>query len=130
MLADYAQVADGKLTVVGAGWTQTGPVPGPFAIAALLAVPWTAISASYQLCFELIDQDGYPVMIDQGLPLRIEAGLDVDVSASPHAGEPAVIPFALNMPPLPLGGGAYSWVFSVDGQSDESWRLGFRVVEA
>src|SRR4029077_19300015 len=32
LLADFAQVADGKLTVVGGGWSLTGPEPTPFGI--------------------------------------------------------------------------------------------------
>jgi hypothetical protein len=27
LLADFAQVSDGKLTVVGGGWSLTGPDP-------------------------------------------------------------------------------------------------------
>ena len=40
LLADFAQVADGKLTVVGGGWSLTGPEPTPFGIAILVHVPW------------------------------------------------------------------------------------------
>ena len=29
-LADYAVVSDGKLTIVGGGWSQTGPEPASF----------------------------------------------------------------------------------------------------
>ena len=36
LLADYAAVADGKLTIVGGGWSVTGPVSPPFAIARAL----------------------------------------------------------------------------------------------
>ena len=33
LLADYAVVANNKLTIVGGGWTTTGPEPQQFAIA-------------------------------------------------------------------------------------------------
>jgi len=36
LLADFAQVSDGKLTVVGGGWSLTGPEPVPFGIAILI----------------------------------------------------------------------------------------------
>jgi hypothetical protein len=39
LLADYAVVANGKLTIVGGGWMITGPDPLPFAIALKLEVP-------------------------------------------------------------------------------------------
>jgi hypothetical protein len=37
---DYAVVSDGKLTIVGGGWSQTGPEPASFGIALLILVPW------------------------------------------------------------------------------------------
>ena len=40
LLADFAQVSDGKLTVVGGGWSLTGPEAVPFGIAILIRVPW------------------------------------------------------------------------------------------
>ena len=40
MLADYATVSDGKLSIVGGGWSVTGPEPVPFGIALLIQVPW------------------------------------------------------------------------------------------
>ena len=46
MLADYAAAADGKLTIVGGGWTVTGPQPVPFAIAILVEVPWQLTTSS------------------------------------------------------------------------------------
>ena len=39
LLADFAQVSDGKLTVVGGGWSLTGPEAVPFGIAILIRVP-------------------------------------------------------------------------------------------
>ena len=35
LLADHAQAAEGKLNIIGAGWTLVGPAPAPFAIAIL-----------------------------------------------------------------------------------------------
>src|SRR3954469_18764164 len=76
MLADYATVADGKLTIVGGGWTVTGPGPAPFAIALKLEVPWHQAMDSHKLRLELLDADGKPVLsqMPQGmLPISIEA---------------------------------------------------------
>ena len=41
LLADFVQLADGKLTVVGGGWSLIGPNPSPFGIAILIHVPGT-----------------------------------------------------------------------------------------
>ena len=63
LLADYAQVADGKLTVVGGGWSLTGPEPSPFGIAILVHVPWDQANRRHTLRLELVDADGVPVTI-------------------------------------------------------------------
>ena len=39
MLADSAQVSEGKLFILGGGWSVTGP-PAPSAIALHVEVPW------------------------------------------------------------------------------------------
>lgn len=39
MLADHAEVAEGKLFINGGGWTVTGPGPIPFGIALFIEVP-------------------------------------------------------------------------------------------
>ena len=38
MLADSAQVAGGKLYILGGGWSITGPMPCPSAIAVIVVV--------------------------------------------------------------------------------------------
>ncbi len=40
LLCDSAQVADGKLYVLGGGWSMTGPDPMPSAIALKIDVAW------------------------------------------------------------------------------------------
>jgi hypothetical protein len=40
LLADAAQVSEGKLNVLGGGWSVTGPNPTPSAIAIYIQVPW------------------------------------------------------------------------------------------
>ena len=62
LLADFAQVADGKLIVIGGGWSLTGPEPTPFGIAILVHVPWDQANRRHTLRLELVDADGQPVM--------------------------------------------------------------------
>ncbi len=40
MLADHAQIADGKLFISGGGWSTCGPGPSPCAVVAIFHVPW------------------------------------------------------------------------------------------
>ena len=40
MLADSAQAVEGKLYILGGGWSLVGPEPTPMAIALKIEVPW------------------------------------------------------------------------------------------
>ncbi|HEX6654712.1 MAG TPA: hypothetical protein VF153_00720, partial [Candidatus Limnocylindria bacterium] len=57
MLADFAQVSDGKLTIVGGGWSVTAPGV-PSAIAMYVQVPWDRANMKHQVRLELLDADG------------------------------------------------------------------------
>ena len=40
LLCDHAQAAEGKLNIIGGGWSVCGPAPTPFGIAILFQIPW------------------------------------------------------------------------------------------
>ena len=80
LLADHAQAAEGKLNLIGAGWTITGPNPAPFALAALIELPWTEAGTTHTARFELIDSEGVPVELptpngDEPLSIEVEFGV-------------------------------------------------------
>jgi hypothetical protein len=132
MLADFATVADGKLTIVGGGWTVTGPAPHPFAIALKLEVPWHQGIDPHKLRLELLDSDGQPVLTQtpQGmLPICIEAQMESAVAELPadiKPGTPLDVMFAVNLPPQPLApGGRYEWRLTIDGREHEDWHVAF-----
>jgi hypothetical protein len=130
MLADYAQVADGKLNLIGGGWTISGPRLAPFAIAGLIEMPWEAAGELHTARLELIDDQGRPVLVetDEGeQPLVIEAQFDLAPSPGIRRGTPLTMPIAINLsppPPIPPGG-RYEWRLEVDGETHEEWRIGF-----
>src|SRR5205085_2278254 len=70
LLCDAAQVADGKLFVLGGGWSITGAQMGPSAIALKLEVPWDQTDVAHHWELYLVDADGRPVTIqtDDGQP--------------------------------------------------------------
>lgn len=131
LLADHAQAADGKLNVIGAGWTITGPQPSPFAIGLIFDVPWDRANEEIRFRLELVDQDGNAVEIEtpEGLqPVSIEGGFEVGRPPGIKRGTPLTFPAAINMGPQPLQpGGRYEWRLTVDGESREDWRLPFSV---
>src|SRR5580698_9789545 len=64
MLCDAAQVSDGKLYVLGGGWSMTGPDPVPSAIALKIDVGWHEAEAAHHWELFLEDADGGPVLVD------------------------------------------------------------------
>lgn len=139
LLADYAVVADGKLTVVGGGWSLTGPAPQPFGIAILVHVPWDQANRRHTMRLELLDADGSPVLGHQdgdveGEPQPIvfldELGFEVGRPPGLKPGTPLEFMIAMNSAPLALEpGGRYEWRLSIDGEMRDDWRLGFSVRE-
>ena len=129
LLCDAAQVADGKLYVLGGGWSLIGPDPMPSAIALKIDVGWTEIDRMHHWELYLVDEDGQPVIAEtpEG-PQAIEVRGDFEV-ARPVAvpeGSPVDVALALNFGPLPLRPATrYSWRLAIDGESDESWQLTF-----
>ncbi len=136
LLADYAQVADGKLIVVGGGWSITGPDPAPFGIAILVHVPWDQANRRHTLRLELVDADGRPVTVPsddedgEEAPVVFLDDIEFEVGrpAGIKPGTPLELPLAVNSGPLDLEpGGRYEWRLSIDGAGDEDWRLAFSV---
>ena len=61
MLADHAQVADGKLFISGGGWSVCGPGPVACGVAVLFHIPWQHTNEKISFTLRLLDEDGTPV---------------------------------------------------------------------
>jgi hypothetical protein len=131
VLCDYAQAADGKLNVIGGGWTLIGPQPAPSAIGMIFEIPWDRTNEQLGFRLELVDQDGAPFTVDTPdgeQPLLIEGHFEVGRPPGIKPGTPLTFPFAVNLPPHEFApGGRYEWRLTVNGQSDQDWRLAFGV---
>ena len=127
LLCDSAQVADGKLYVLGGGWSVTGPTPPPMAIALKLDVPWTDAGRPHAFRLALVDADGHPVSgPGDG---QVEAGGQFEVARPPGLPAGTDIDFALavTVGPLPLGPGRYAWQLWIDGETHVDWQRPFQV---
>lgn len=134
LLADYVVVSDGKLTIVGGGWSQTGPEPAPFGIGLLIQVPWDQSNTPHQFKVQLLDADGAAVSFDEDDPdnesdQSVEFGGEFEVGRPPglKPGTPLDFPVAVNSVPLPLEPGRYEWRLTIDEQSRQDWTLPFTV---
>jgi hypothetical protein len=129
MLADYAQVADGKLTIVGGGWSVTGPMQVPFAIAMLFEVPWDRANVMHRFRLDLVDADGHVVFAptEEGEePVVIEGEFEAGRPPGMKPGTPLDVPIAINLPGPPVEpGGRFEWRLTVNGEAEADWRLPF-----
>ncbi|HEY1825182.1 MAG TPA: hypothetical protein VGG21_04385 [Acidimicrobiales bacterium] len=121
LLADSAQVADGKLYILGGGWSVVGPDPMPMAVALKVSVDSHEFNVAHHWELFLEDADGKQVSFEtpEG-PHFIE--VRGDFSTAPPAdlppGTPVEVPIAVNFGPIPLLGNArYTWRAVIDGET-------------
>jgi hypothetical protein len=129
LLCDAAQVADGKLFVLGGGWSLTGPDPMPSGIALKIDVGWHEADQVHHWELYLEDADGRPVMVDtpEGThPVEVRGEFNVVRPSTVPIGTPIDVALAVNLGPLPLEpGNRYTWRLSIGGESEADWALGF-----
>jgi hypothetical protein len=129
MLCDSAQVADGKLYILGGGWSVIGPGSMPSAVALKIDVDWTAAGRPHHWELFLVDEDGHSVLIETPEGERpMEVGGDITVERPPNLreGSPIDVALAVNFGPLPLEGGKrFMWRLTIDGETHPDWVLAF-----
>lgn len=113
LLADSAQAVNGKLYILGGGWTDTTQGPDgqtvTHAVAAIVDVPWDLANHQHHARLRLLDADGHPVEPLAGQPLQIDSDFEVGRPPGAQPGVPLPMQFALNIGSLPLAPGRYSW---------------------
>jgi hypothetical protein len=132
MLADHAQVSDGKLFIAGGGWSSAGPGPIPCGIALLFHVPWQRTNERTIFTLRLLDEDGRAVATPEPggtQPIQaggqIEAGRPAGLAPGTEINVPVAFNTVLQLPP----GQRFTWVLEIDGQADEGWRISFATRE-
>ena len=129
LLADSAQAAEGKLYVLGGGWSVIGPDPAPMALAVKIEVPWSETNVKHVVVLELLTSDGEPVTADGPAgPEAIKVQADFEVGRPPglKPGTPIDVPLAVNFAPFALSPGQrYQWRLTIDGHQDEDWTVAF-----
>ena len=121
LLADSAQIADGKLYILGGGWSISGPDPVPSAIAIKVEVEPHEFEQAHHWELFLEDADGHLVQFETPEGVQtIEVRNDFTIPAPEGlpAGTPVDVPIAVNFPPLPLAPDSrYTWRLVIDGES-------------
>ncbi|MGZ4590380.1 MAG: DUF6941 family protein [Actinomycetes bacterium] len=130
MLADAAQEMNGKLYVLGGGWSVTGPDLPPMALAVKLDVPWSEANAPHDFDIRLVTADGHPVRVEEAADApEVHIGGNFEVGRPPGLPPGSDIDFAftINVGPLPLASGRYTWQLWIDGATREDWQRPFQV---
>lgn len=122
ILADSAQVADGKLYLLGGGWDRlavnTLPATQMVGVAVGILVPWTETNSGQTLTLAIADEDGAAVL--PPVTLRIEVGRPSGLTAG--AEQRVVVAFnaPLTLPRL----GGYALTATLDEGVSRRQRFG------
>lgn len=129
LLCDAAQVADGKLYILGGGWSMTGPDPVPSAVALKFEVDWNEAGRTHHWELFMEDGDGRPVLVqtaEGSQPIEVRGEFSVTQPPSVPEGSPIDVALAVNIPPLPLPPGArYTWRLTINGEQLPGSDIGF-----
>jgi len=121
LLADSAQVADGKLYILGGGWSVTGPEPVPSAVAIKVAVDWHEFNSPHHWELILEDADGKLVQFEtpEGTQtIEVRGDFSTTTPDDVPQGTPVDVPIAVNFGPIPLAPASrFTWRMVVDGES-------------
>lgn len=129
LLCDAADQVNGKLYILGGGWSLifVPDVPAPTTLAVKLAVPWNDTNRRLKITARLLDEDGTPVDLGQG-DVQAEGEVEVGRPAGLKPGSDIDLPIALPFGALAYPSGGYVFQLEVDG--DVVARAPFRVLPA
>jgi hypothetical protein len=134
LLADAAQVTDGKLSLLGGGWQFIGSPQSPYAVAIVLAVPWNETNRRHKITVVLQDSDGKPVMVasdplgEDAKVMAFSAEFEVGRPPGYRPGTSVNVPLAFGVGTLNMVPGRYEWVCTLnDEATKDDWRLPFDV---
>lgn len=129
LLCDAAQVSEGKLFILGGGWSVIGPAPTPSAIALKIEVSWNEVEAPHHWELFLQDADGGEVMVDTAdgpQPVEVRGDFQVGRPSDLPEGSPVDVTLAVNLGPIPLTlGSRFTWRLTIDGETMEAWTVSF-----
>lgn len=125
LLADHAQAINGKLYILGGGWSIINAKNVDMAIAIKIEVPWIEANTPHNLKLVLVTEDEQPVMINDR-PCEIKTDFEVGRPPGLRAGIPLDFALAVNIKSLNLSPGSrYVWRCMIDGSTNPDWEVSF-----
>ena len=114
LTADAASISEGKINMLGAGWTRISAGPANFCVVVRLDIPWSMTNVKIPWSLDLIDQDGHQyVPVENSGPLHFEGEVEVGRPAGITEGSSLEAPLLMPFVQLPLRTGKYEWRFKV-----------------
>lgn len=131
ILCDAAQAdPNGKMHMLGAGWSITGTPTTPQAVAMLIKVPWDHANQRIGGMLQLLDAHGHAVELETSPGkeelIGNEFELEVGRPAGPTHDNMIDAAMAVNIGPMPLPPGRYQWRLDM---SDQMQSVSFTVVD-
>lgn len=121
LLADAAQIADGKLNMLGAGWSIIQSPTGPFSVVIHAQIPWNLTNTKMPWSLDLLDSDGHPVIFDEAQgAIHMEGFVESGRPAGLESGTAIYVPFVFPFNGMPLAPGKYEWHFKLD-ETEEAY---------
>jgi len=128
LLADAAQYVQGKLYILGGGWSIIDPGTVSFAVAVNIQTAWHRADLQNQFRLELLDSDGNAVVIPTPLgeqPFLVEGGFTAARPDGVKPGTPLDGGFALNVVTQLPPNARLEFRMTINGDSHEEWTLPF-----
>ena len=131
MLCDFAEVLNGKLYTMGAGWSKFLLVPERkvvnISIAGVIYVPWDQTNLKDTITLALFDEDGKLVENHDGKKIQYEGPFEVGRPPGTIKGTELDVPFAFRFEQILLTAGRYEFRLNL-GQTD-LYRCAFDVLD-
>lgn len=114
LLCDFAEAVNGKLYIMGGGWTTVlrPNFPTNMTLAVKLDIPWDQTNRKHTFRASLLSEDFQPVPNDQGEPIEATGEFEVGRPPGTRPGSSLTMPFAIPFGAIPLSPGAYRWQLS------------------
>jgi hypothetical protein len=134
LLCDAAQVAEGKLFILGGGWSIASASLAPSAVALKFEVDWDEANRPHHWELFLVDEDGQAVTwetTEGDAPVEVRGDFEVGRPAGLPQGASLDLPLAVSVPPLQLKPDCrFVWRLTVDGESSDAWMVAFTTTSA
>jgi hypothetical protein len=127
-LAAAAQAVNGEINALRIGIPAVAPGM-PFAVCAVVEIPWVQAVDNHTLRLDLVEEDGTPFEFTtpdgETHTVHVESAGGTGIPAGHRVGSPRIVTLVGNFV-LPLAVATrYEFRLSIDDETDVAWRIGF-----